>query len=115
MKIDFYSKPRTFTVKEHSVHDLGKIHLAPNEMVSFVTEDSNELDIVAKNWGFYATPSINSRLKNENFKTALVTNENNQLYIMVVENNKLEEFHSYLKDKQNHQILSWLDEWMPQI
>ena len=115
MNTRFYTTPRVFSVKGHKVEDQGKIHLNSNEMLSFITESEKELDVVAKEWGFYATPSINSRLKKENFKTALVVNEQNQLYVMVVEKEKLAEFHTYLQHNQDQKVLSWLDEWMPQI
>lgn len=111
MKLDLYSAPRVFGVKGHEILDLGKVQLAPNEMLSFQTKTNAEYDFVAKEWGFYASPSINSRLKKEGFKTALVMNEINNIYIMVVEENKLELFKIYLKENQNNRVICWLDDW----
>ena len=34
-----------------------------------------EYDIVKKNWGFYATPSINGRLIKFGYKTCLIKNK----------------------------------------
>ena len=112
MNVDLRDKPREFSVKKFTIKDYGKVHLGDDEMVSFVTKSGKEFDFVAKSWGFYATPSVNSRLKNEGFKTALVVNENNQLYIMAVEKEKIEEFLAYTKDGQNNTVLCWLDEWL---
>ena len=53
-------------------------------MISFCTDDGSEYDVVAKEWGFYATPSINARLIDQGFKTALVKNTKNRFYIMLV-------------------------------
>jgi len=48
--------------------------------------------ITAKDWGFYATPSINGRLQQFGFKTALVENPQGRIYVMVVEEEKIELF-----------------------
>jgi len=109
MRLELKDEPRTFGVKGHEIKDFGKISLAYDEMISFKTENGKEYDFVAKEWGFYASPSINSRLKNEGFKTALVVNDNNQLYVMAVEEDKIEIFKSYLKENQDNRIICWLD------
>jgi hypothetical protein len=36
------------------------------------TDDGKEYDVAKKDWGFYATPSMNGRLKKFGFKTAIV-------------------------------------------
>jgi len=111
MKLELKEQARIFSIKGHEINDFGKILLNSNDMVSFKTKSKKEYDLVAKEWGFYATPSINSRLTNEGFKTALVSNENNQVYVMVVEEDKIKEFKIYLKDNQNNRLICWLDEW----
>lgn len=112
MDHNFKKKPRVYTVgknKNISISDLGKIHLKSDEQLTFITENKNEYDFCRKEWGFYATPSINSRLKNENFLTALVSNENNRIYIMVVEKSKMKKFRAYLKS-ENQTIVAWFGE-----
>lgn len=111
MKTDFKNTPREFSVKGHTVKDFGKIFLEENEMVTFVTDTEKEFDFAAKEWGFYATPSVNSRLKKQGFKTALVVNEQNQLYIMAVDSEKMKEFKSYLKANQDNRVICWLDDF----
>lgn len=115
MNTDLKLSPRIFEVKGHRIKDFGKIFLNDGEMVSFVTPEGKEYDFTSKDWGFYATPSVNSRLKKEGFKTALVINENNQVYVMVVDINKMDGFLAYLKDEQDNRLLCWLDTWMPEM
>ncbi|MCG6553488.1 MAG: hypothetical protein L7F77_14290 [Candidatus Magnetominusculus sp. LBB02] len=112
MRYDFKEDPRVFGVKGFEIKDFGKIYLQDGEMVSFVTESGRECDFAAKDWGFYVGPSVNSRLKNQGFKVALVLNEQGQLYVNAVEIDKVAEFKKYLKTNQNNVILCWLDEWL---
>ena len=112
MKTDFYDKPRVFSVdenKEHFLTDFGKILLDSEEMISFCTDDGSEYDVVAKEWGFYATPSINARLIDQGFKTALVKNTEDRFYIMLVKKTSLEKFHIFLKEGRET-LVEWLDE-----
>ncbi len=113
MKINLYDKPRFFHIKDGDVTicDLGKINLDVDELVSFQTASGNDCDFVAKTWGFYPTSSVNSRLKNEGFKTALVRDENNKLQINVVELEKIDLYKKYLNSHiKSKKILCWLDE-----
>ena len=112
MKLHQKEPPRKFKVGQNDqieISDCGDIELKPNEQVTFVTDTGSRFDFARKDWGFYATPSINGRLKREGFKTALVKNENNQFYIMVVESIKMNDFEKYCKD-ENQIIEEWLDE-----
>ena len=111
MKIKLRDEPRKFTFKDITLSDMGKIHLENNEMVSFVNQSGKECYFVQKSWGFYVCPSVNGRLKQEGFKTALVSNTDKRLYVLVVDKDKIKEFHEYMKD-QNTTFLCWLDEWM---
>ncbi|MBP7652079.1 hypothetical protein KA977_01570 [Candidatus Dependentiae bacterium] len=112
MKTDLKQKPRKFKLKDTVIKDYGKIFLENGEMVSFVTKSGKECDFNAFDWGFYLGPSLNGRLKNEGFKTALVLNEAGRIYINAVEKEKIEEFKKYLTTNQNNKILCWLDEWL---
>ena len=85
METEFKATPRTFEVKGVTLKDCGKIKLDQDEMVSFVTPEGRECDFTAKSWGFYLGPSVNGRLKNEGFKTALTANPDGRLYILAVE------------------------------
>ena len=74
------------------------VYVDCRKIISFVNERNKRHDFVSKEWGFYATPSINSRLKSEGFKTALVKNKKNQIYIMVVEETQMELFKLYCEN-----------------
>jgi len=111
LKAELKKKPRIFDVNDIEYKDFGKIILAKNEMVSLLSDNGNEIDITAKSWGYYLGPSLNARLVNEGYKAALVINQYNKIFIMVVDKAKIEEFKSYLKDNQGHRILCWLDQW----
>ena len=84
--------------KKIKFNDVGKIFLKKNELVSFVTENNSEHDVIRKDWGFYATQSVNSRLK-KNFKTALVVNPQQKIFIMLVEKKFINKFKNILKIK----------------
>ncbi len=111
MRIKLKKKPRKFTFRGVTIKDLGKIYLKNNEMVSFVNTSGKECDFAQKSWGFYTCPSINGRLKNEGFKTALALNKDNRLYVLVVDENKINDFKKYIKS-QKISLLCWLDEWI---
>ena len=89
MRVNFKKKPRKFTFRGVTIKDLGKIYLKNNEMVSFVNNSGKECDFAQKSWGFYTCPSVNGRLKTEGFKTALASNKDKRLYVLVVDKNKI--------------------------
>lgn len=105
-------EPRKFIVgidNSISISDYGTITLEPNEQITLLDRDGAEYDVAAKDWGYYATPSINHRLKNQNYKTALVKNSENRVYVMLVKNNKIDLFNDYCK-KENQTIITWIDD-----
>jgi len=113
MRIKLNKPPRVFVIdkaKKFKMADCASIELKPDEQVTFLTPSGREYDVAAKSWGFYATPSINSRLKKQGFKTALVKNSQGRFFIMLVENEKIELFKRYLINNQNSKIICWLDE-----
>jgi len=110
MKTKIKKKPRIYNVgfsDKFQVKDFGKIFLNANEQITFVSRN-REYDFSMKNWGYYATPSINGRLKNNNYKTFLVKNIYNKIYIMVVNDLKMNSFKDYI-DYENQKILLRLD------
>lgn len=110
MKIDRRDPPRTFSVKGVTIAHTADISLNENEMVTFKKPNGAEYDVAAKDWGFYATPSTNGRLKKHGFRTALSRNAETGLrYVLLVEDNKMDEFDAYCRD-QNMVVESWLDE-----
>lgn len=109
MKIWEKDPPRSFRAGDTEIRDCGRIGLEPDEQVTFVTPAGKEHDFAAKSWGFYATPSVNGRLKDQGFKTALVRNEAGRYYVMVVDPERMAEFDKYL-DRDGQEVVEWLDE-----
>lgn len=117
MKIDEIKPARKFRPGgsgKTEISHAANIRLESDEQITFITSSGKEHDFVAKSWGFYSTPSINGRLKDQGFKTALVGNSQGRIYIMAVEPERMEEFENYLKREKNV-VLEWLDERKGQI
>lgn len=112
MKIAPVNPPRRFRVglnKHIEISDCARIHLEADEQVTFVTPSGKEHDFAAKSWGFYATPSINGRLVDQGFKTALVCNSQGRYYLMVVDPACMADFQAYIASEKND-LIEWLDE-----
>jgi hypothetical protein len=111
LDIKINKPPRLFSVgfnKEIKISDCGQIKLQSNEQVTFI-EDEKEYDVAKKDWGFYATPSINGRLKSFGYKTALVMNSVGKYYVMIVDKEKMEKFNKYIISEKSS-VVQWLDE-----
>ena len=112
MNVRFNNPPRLFSVgykKEIQLKDCGRITLEPDEQVTFLTESGGEYDVVRKSWGFYATPSLNRRLKRFGLRGSLVKNQEGTFYILLVERGKETEFQQYL-DSAGLRRICWLDD-----
>ncbi len=75
MKILKKKKPRIFIVSKKNnilLKDVGKIILDDNENLTVSSKSGKEFEICKKKWGFYATPSLNFRLKKKGLRAALV-------------------------------------------
>ena len=105
-------KIRKFKPSKYSdivINDCGKIILNNNEQVTFSDKykKNKNYDVTKKDWGYYATPSINNRLKKNNFISYIVLNKSTNLFfIMIVHKNKKNLFLKYLK-KENLKIVTW--------
>lgn len=98
----FKKSKRIYKLKNNGIKikDIGDIFLRNNEQLTF-RNGKSEYDVAKKNWGYYATPSINNRLKKFKFRTFLVKNSINNIYIMLVHKNKMLQFRKYLKEEKN--------------
>jgi hypothetical protein len=84
------------------------VHLQPDEQVTFVTEQGAEYDLARKDWGFYATPSLNSRLLNFGLRGVLVKNRLGRYFLMLVQQEKEALFNDYLK-VEGLELICWMD------
>ena len=90
------------------IKHIANIYLSSNQQVTFVTNKNCEFDFVRKNWGYYLTSSINSRLKKFKFKICLVMSFlSRKKFILAVHENKMNQFKIYLK-KEKIKILFWI-------
>jgi hypothetical protein len=76
--------------------------------VTLFTEKGGEYDVTRKEWGFYATPSLNGRLSSFMLKTVLTKNRYDRYFIMLVEEGKEDIFQKYV-DEEPLVIVAWLD------
>ena len=107
MKIKKRNRKFKVGINNIKLNEVAKISLKQNEMVTFFN-GKIEYDIVKKNWGYYATPSINSRLLKFGFKTCIIKSKvTNNSFIILVEKNKKKQFNKYLKDEKCI-VVKWL-------
>ena len=74
MRVDRREPPRTFQVGISGITlaHCADVQLDPDEMVTFIGPEQSEYDVTRKSWGYYATPSISSRLSANGFRVAIV-------------------------------------------
>ena len=111
MKIDLKNPPRSYEVGRTvklQMKDCGTIHLEPDEQLTFTTEAGAEYDLARKDWGFYATPSLNGRLQQFGLRAVLVRNMIGRFFVLLVENGKEALFDRYV-EVEELRIIAWLD------
>lgn len=111
MRFDQKDPPRVFQVGLGGVFhlsDCGTVHLAPDEQVTFQTESGAEYDLARKDFGYYATPSLNGRLEQFGLRAVLIKNRQNRYYILLVERGKEPLFNEYLAIESLH-VVCWMD------
>jgi hypothetical protein len=111
MKFEPKSPPREFEVGydvKGIIRDCGSMRLAADEQITFLTEGGGEYDVTRKEWGFYATPSLNGRLAGFNLRTVLVKNRVDRFFLLLVERGKEEAFDRYVR-LEPLKIVAWLD------
>jgi hypothetical protein len=112
MRFDAKEPPRVFTVGNAGpieMKDCGTLRLTTNEQVTLITESGAEFDVARKDWGFYATPSLNGRLESFGLRAVLIQNRGTQRYfVLLVERGREQSFERYL-DVENLRIVHWLD------
>lgn len=113
MNIDELDPPRSFSVGVSGItlQHCADVRLNPDEMITFVTPEGNEYDVVRKTWGYYATPSINGRLKLNGFRVALAQNVGSgRLYIVLVEETQIAAWEQYSR-LEGLKVVCWLSDF----
>lgn len=112
MKFEPKDPPRRFPVGnsvKFDMRDCGNLRLDPDEQVTFVTASGAEYDVAAKDWGFYATPSLNGRLEQFGLRGVLIRNRGTGRYfLLLVEAGKEAAFDAYCQ-QENLAVVAWLD------
>jgi hypothetical protein len=111
MKFEPKNPPREFEVGydvRGIIRDCGSMRLAPDEQITFLTEQGAEYDLTRKDWGFYATPSLNGRLASFNLRAVLVKNRVDRFFVMLVERGKEDLFERYVRQEPLN-IVCWMD------
>ena len=104
--------PRVFRVGPRAdieLKDCARIELASDEQVTFTTAAGGEYDVTRKEWGFYATPSVNGRLPGFGLRAALVKSGDGKRFVLLVEQRCRPAFDAYLVENKLAVVL-WLDD-----
>ena len=110
MKIYPKNEPRRYTVHGVTISHVADIDLDPDEMITLRRADGAEYDVAAKDWGFYATPSTNGRLREQGYRSVLAkSNKTGRRYVMLVREGEQSAFNEYLAH-QDMKVLGFLDE-----
>jgi len=101
-------RKRKFKVGSNiTIKHVANIELNTNELITLKNK-SSEYDITKKSWGYYATPSINMRLRNNGFLTAIIKNKSTKnKFIVLVDKKKKILFKNYI-NKENIKVIKWL-------
>jgi hypothetical protein len=112
MKFVPQDPPRNFQVglpgQKFALKDCGRLYLDADEQVTFVTDTGAEFDVCRKVWGYYATPSLNSRLAHFGLRAVLARSSDGKFFILLVEKGREDEFMKYM-DHEKQTIVWWLD------
>lgn len=111
MQFSVKNPPREYEVgydQKSVIKDCAIVQLEPNEQITFTTERGGEYDVTRKNWGFYATPSLNGRLSDFQLQTVLVKNKMNRFFILLVEKGREAIFQEYI-NSESLIVICWMN------
>lgn len=110
MEVDAFAKARSFAVGVEKIElkHVANIALEPDEMVTFISQGDREYDVVAKDWGYYATPSVGGRLRRFEMRAALMRNiDTLQAFVVLVFDDQTDAWHKYMK-AERQEFIMWL-------
>jgi hypothetical protein len=112
MKVNLIDPPRVFEVgfgEKIQMKDCAHIEMEPDEQVTFLSKSGSEYDVARKNWGFYATPSLNGRLEGFGLRGVLIKNRGTGRYfVLLVERGREDLFDEYCR-RENLAVIHWMD------
>jgi hypothetical protein len=107
MRVQRREPPRTFAVAGVTIAHAADVELDSDEQVTFTSASGTELDVVRKDWGYYATSS-NRRLRDHGLRMALCANDDGRVSVLLVEAGREAAFEAYMQ-AQPMRVLAWLD------
>jgi hypothetical protein len=111
MKIDHLEPPRRFDVGAGAVtiSHVASITLADDEQVTFVSAAGTQYDVVRKDWGYYATASLQARLPDSGLAPVLVRNtRTGRAFLLLVERGAESRFRAYC-EAESLEVVARLD------
>ena len=116
MRVEPVEPARVFEVGKRGgrLAHVADVALGADEQLTFVTDSGTEWDAVRKSWGYYATPSVNGRLREHGLRAVLTSGvprdgeQPARMYLMLVEAGREEDFHAYLS-AEHMRVVAWLD------
>ena len=112
MKFAPKDPPRRFSVGnavKFEMKDCGELMLDADEQVTLKTERGGEYDVARKDWGFYATPSLNGRLESFGLRGVLIRNTlTGRYFVLLVERGEENKFDAYVV-QEGLEVIAWLD------
>jgi hypothetical protein len=109
MKVDWSDTPvsRLFSNIGGDQGEACRIELADDEQVTLRNGKGAELDVVKKNWGYYASPSFRGRMRRFGLRPALVADQWH-VYFAAVQVGQEESFLSQI-ESASLRLYAWLD------
>jgi hypothetical protein len=116
VKVTPIQPPRAFGVGNRggTLEHVADVELGDDEVVTFRTASETEFDVTRKSWGYYATPSLNGRLREHGLRAALAVGvprsdgEPERMYLLLVEAGREDDFQTYI-DAEHMRVVGWLD------
>jgi hypothetical protein len=108
MRIDPVEPAREFAVGELRLRHVADVELEPDEIVTFRTASGTEYDVGRKEWGYYATPSLNRRAREHGLRGALAVNADGRATLLLVEAGREPAFEAYC-EREGMRVVAWLD------
>lgn len=112
MKLNEKRPPRTYRCgagEAVEIRDCGTVDLEPDEQLTFITPRGGQYDLTRKNWGYYATPSLNGRLPTYGLHPVLAVNGSGKWFVLLVEDGSESSCHAYLGE-EGMKIVARLDD-----
>jgi len=108
MHIEPRNPPRHYMVGSTEISDCAAIELAADEQITFKTAGRDGYDVTRKDWGWYATPSLNGRLAAHGLRAVFAQNDAGRAFLLLVDAGREAAFEAYLA-AEKMSVVAWLD------